>query len=434
MTSNIKTAKPERRRELDMMGMLIVVGLVFFHTAQIFGGGDFYVQNEPPSMVALAFVAFASLWGMPLMFLMAGTAIWYSLRKRSVGEFVRERFRRLFVPFVVGLPLLVPPQVYTMLKGDPTYQESYLQFFPRFFHVRFTLSEFPLFIEGAPPDELFRISILYFLIFLFVYTLLLLPLFLHLQKPAGRRLVERLATVFSRPAAIYLLALPMAVIEAMLGTESPGAWNRFAWVPFIVYGFLFACDGRFERALGRHWKSALILGVFAFAAWMTGMGYQIQVLEVDPLMNYGPVGVLTRFLKGMASWFWVVAIMGLAGRGSRPRARQERNVESGRDAHPRPPRTKSTFMDRVAEYAQDARLPFYVLHQTPIVVIGFYVVQWEVSALVKYLVICLSSLVVTLVVYDIGVRRTRLTRFLFGMRPRQKAPETPASEGGVYAN
>ena len=76
---------------------------------------------------------------------------------------------------------------------------------------------------------------------------------------AGRRLVERLTNFVTRPAAIYLLALPMAVIEAMLGTESPGAWNRFAWVPFIVYGFLFACDGRFERALGRHWKSALIL-------------------------------------------------------------------------------------------------------------------------------------------------------------------------------
>ena len=217
---------------------------------------------------------------------------------------------------------------------------------------------------------------------------------------------------------IFSLALPVAVIEAALGTDSLGNWNRFAWLLFIVYGFLFACEGRLQRALGRHWKSALILGVLTFAAWMTGMGYLIQVLEVDPLMDYSAVGVLTRFLKGMASWFWVVAIMGLAGRGSQPRARQERGAESDRDSKPQPSRNKPTFMDRVAEYAQDARLPFYVLHQTPIVVIGFYVVQWNASATIKYLVICLSSLVVTLVVYDIGVRRTRLTRFLFGMRPK----------------
>ena len=398
------STQPRRRSELDVMGMLIVVGLVFFHAAQIFSGGAMYVQNEPPSMAALAFVAFASLWGMPLMFLMAGTAVWYSLRKRTVGEFARERFRRLFIPFVVGLPLLVPPQVYTMLKGDPTYQEGYLQFLPRFFQVRFTLSEFPLFIEG----ELFRISTLYFLLYLFTFTLLLLPFFLYLRRPAGQAVVERLATVFSRRWAIFLLALPVAVIEAALGTDDLGNWNRFAWLPFIVYGFLFACDGRFERALSRHWKSTLILGVIAFTAWMTGMGYQILVLEVDPAMNCGAVGVLTRFLKGMASWFWVVAIMGLAGRGA---------ASSG-DSKPQPSSNKPTFMDRLAEYAQDARLPFYILHQTPIVVIGFYVVQWEVSALVKYLAICLSTLVVTLLLYDIGVRRTNLTRFLFGMRPK----------------
>ncbi len=258
----------------------------------------------------------------------------------------------------------------------------------------------------------------YFLIFLFAFTLLLLPLFLHLRRPAGQAVVGKLAPVFSRRWAIFLLALPVAVIEATLGTEGLGAWNRFAWLPFIIYGFLFACDGRFERALERHWKSALILGVLLFAAWMTGIGYLLQVLEVDPLMDYSAVGVLLRFLKGIATWFWVVAIMGLARRGSQPRARQKENAESGRDSKPQPSRNKPTFMDRVAEYAKDARLPFHVLHQTPIVVIAFYVVQWEVSVLVKYIVTTLSSLVVTLVLYDVGVRRTRLTRSLFGMRPK----------------
>jgi glucan biosynthesis protein C len=75
-------------------------------------------------------------------------------------------------------------------------------------------------------------------------------------------------------------------------------------------------------------------------------------------------------------------------------------------------------MDRVGEYAREAQLPFYVLHYAPVVVIGHYVVQWPTGALVKYLVIALSSLVATLVLYDIGVRRTRVTRFLFGMRHR----------------
>jgi len=56
---------------------------------------------------------------------------------------------------------------------------------------------------------------------------------------------------------------------------------------------------------------------------------------------------------------------------------------------------------------------------TPIVILGFYIVRWQVGALVKYLAISLASFVVTLVAYDIGVRRTGVTRFLLGTKPRQ---------------
>jgi hypothetical protein len=72
-------------------------------------------------------------------------------------------------------------------------------------------------------------------------------------------------------------------------------------------------------------------------------------------------------------------------------------------------------------YAREAQLPFYVLHFTPIVVIGFFVVQWEVSVLTKFIVISLSSFAATLLLYDIGVRRTRLTCFLFGMKPKKES-------------
>ena len=119
MAQDIKTStQPKRRRELDVMGMLVVVGLVFFHTAQIFYYADFFVKNEPPNIerlnqvVATVFVAFAGLWGMPLMFLIAGMAIWYSLRRRTAGEFLRERVGRLLVPFVTGMLIIVPVMVY----------------------------------------------------------------------------------------------------------------------------------------------------------------------------------------------------------------------------------------------------------------------------------------------------------------------------------
>jgi len=411
--------RSQRRSELDLMGMLVVLGLIFFHTAQIFYGGDFYVMNEPASTIALVFISFASLWGMPLMFLIAGVAIWHSLRKRTAAEFVRERIQRLLIPFVVGLLLLVPPQVYYGLKADPSFQESFFQFYARYFNVQFAI-DFPLFIEGAPPDELFRLSTMYFLIDLFIFTLLLLPVFLYLQTPPGKHQVKQLAKYLARPGVIFTLALPMAVTEAILGGDFPGYWNPFAWLPFILYGFLLAGERRFGEAIQKHWKIALILGIIAFIVWFAGLGLLYTVFKVDPFTDYSPVSVMLRFLRGFTSWFWIIAIMGLASRPRGEPVSQTHNAESGRQISLQRPDLppKPSFQDRVAAYAKEAQLPFYVLHQTPIVVIGFYIVQWQVSALVKYLVISLSSLIVTLVLYDIGIRRTRLTRFLFGMKHR----------------
>lgn len=404
----------KRRSELDLMGMLVVVGLIFFHTGQIFYGGDFYVMNEPSSIAALVFVAFASLWGMPLIFLISGITAWYSLRKRTTGEFIRNRIRRLLIPFVTGLLLVVPPQVYYELKADPAYHESYLHFYPRFFDVQFSL-EFPLFLKGIPPDEFFQLSTMYFLIDLFIFSLLLLPVFQHLQTPAGNQRAERWADFFTRSGAIFTLALPIGITEAIMGSGFEGTWNPFAWMLFIFYGFLFTCDQRFGRALQKHWKTALILGGIAFAFWFLGVGLLSMVSQIDAFTNFDPVSMLLRFLRGFTSWFWVVAIMGLATRKPRSkRAKTQGDIppQELKDAH------KPALTDRIAAYAKEAQLPFYILHQLPIVVIGFYVIQWEAGGTVKYIAICLSAIFATLALYDLGVRRTPVTRFLFGVKKK----------------
>ncbi len=413
--------RAERRRELDLLGMVVVLGLVFFHALQIFSVGDFPVKNQPQSVVATALISFAALWGMPLMMLIAGIAVWYSLRRRTTREFLRDRLSRLLVPFVVGLPLLVPPQVYVGLLSDPAYRETYLEFFPRFFEVRFAWS-FPLFIEGVPPERFFGISHLWFLLYLFVYTLLLLPLFLHLKRPAGERSLERVASFVARPWALYLLGVPVGLIEAAFRSEAPSGWNRFVWVPFILYGFLMARDRRFDRALQSHRRSALVLGTGTFLVYAAGFAALHEWAGVDPWTDFGPGALAVRFVKGISSWVWLVAIMGWAGYAtrSRPAAGSPSRARS---------RRKPSAWDRFGEYAKGAQLPFYILHYLPIVVIGAYVVQWDLPAVVKYLVICLATVVVTLLAYDLGVKRTRVTRFLFGMAPRPRREVSKAESG-----
>jgi glucans biosynthesis protein C len=103
--------RPARRGELDALRALVVVGLVFFHTAVIFGAGEFPVKAEAENRVVTVLVAFGATWGMPLLFLISGMGVRYSLRSRDPGAFARERLRRLGGPLLVGLLTLVPLQV-----------------------------------------------------------------------------------------------------------------------------------------------------------------------------------------------------------------------------------------------------------------------------------------------------------------------------------
>jgi len=414
------------RRETYLMGMLIVLGLVFFHSAQIFSGPEFYVvntqQSEVATLAANLLLGFANMWGMPLMMFVAGSAIWFSLRKRTLGQFLLNRVQRLVIPFITGIVLIFPPQVWIGIKFHlPSYDADYWQFLRQFFEIRFSLRAFPAFIVGAPANTFWSTGYLWFLNYLFVYTLLLLPLLGYLRQESGQQLVSRLVSFLARPWVIFLLALPIGLIEAFLMTDRTGQWNRFVWPFFIFYGFLLACDRRLGWVIQGHRRSALLLGIVAFLGYFIGTGYLIAFLEVDPLTNYGPVGLLTRFFKGLGSWFWIIAIMGFARQISQRRARQDpiSAVQSDNPGSTSPEAPgRPSWRDKLADYGREAQLPFYVLHQLPIIMIAYFVVQWQVNALVKYILIVLGAIAATLLIYDIAVRRTPPTRFLFGLKPR----------------
>jgi hypothetical protein len=132
--------------------------------------------------------------------------------------------------------------------------------------------------------------------------------------------------------------------------------------------------------------------------------------QTDP----GLSSVLFRLLKGIVAWFLMVGIMGLGG-SFRSAKTEDRGGQEVRE--PSESDRKSALVERAAEYLREAVLPIYVLHLIFVIVIGFYVMQWTSSMWARFLVITVASTVGTLAAYDI-VRRTPLTRFLFGMRLR----------------
>ena len=123
------------------------------------------------------------------------------------------------------------------------------------------------------------------------------------------------------------------------------------------------------------------------------------------MVDYDAVSVAMRTIRGVSGWLWVAAIMGFASVAGKPEL-------TTKTANREP-----TVLDRFSAYTSEAVLPIYVLHQTVIVLLGFYIVTWPINSGLKYVAIVLTSMVTAFVIYDVAVRRSRLTRFLFGMKP-----------------
>jgi glucans biosynthesis protein C len=414
---------PTRRHELDLLRALVVVGLIFFHTAVIFGAGEFPIKATTENRAATVFLGFGATWGMPLLFLISGMGIWYSLRSRSPAAFARERLRRLGMPLLIGLVTLVPLQVYLGLRhaGDPS---SFGQFYARFWDVRPVL-DFP-FVITAAPDGVFETGHLWFLVCLLGFSLALLPGFAWLRRPAGRRLLERPGGLLARPGGLLLLALPLAAVEVALGSETGhGGWNHGSYALFLLYGFLAAADPRISEALQRHWRPAAALGLLLFLA--AGAAYGAADAGAEPFTDMDPRSMAFRLLKSVDGWLWVVAIVGLA------RSQLQRRRSS--PAQPAPQRAaRPGLLRHLGAYANEAVLPFYVLHETVIVVVAYFVLSWPIAAGAQYGVIALVSLAATLLLYDLGVRRSPLTRFLFGLKqlggPAPRTAAHSAHQGG----
>jgi hypothetical protein len=238
----------------------------------------------------------------------------------------------------------------------------------------------------------------------------LIPAFAWLRRPHGARLIDRLAALTDRHPAPVLLgaAVPIMAVEAALGPDkNTGGWERLTYLFFFLYGYLLACDRRFEHTLRRLRWSALVCAVLASVL------LAVAARLVDP-SGADPVGGVTppvSATQGLAGWLWTTAILGLAGTvAARPTTTRPTGSPTGSPA-------RTSRWRRVAHYGNEAVLPFYLLHEPVIVAVAWVIVPWPAPLVVKYPSVVAASFVLTLALYEGLVRRFQLTRFLFGMKP-----------------
>jgi len=320
-------------------------------------------------------------WHMPLFFLISGAASWYALKKKTGGQYLRDRITRLFVPLLFGTFIICPPQLYCERVQEGVFSGGYFQFFPRY-----------SFVGGTYPEGNLSWQHLWFLAYLFLYSFVALPLFTWLKSESGRAFMGRLAGSLEKRGAIFLLFVPLAVVQVVLGPFFPDTLNLICdwmlhgfYLIVFIYGFILMADDRFAGVINRHGPVALAAGVVLMTIHLV-----VRFTIGDGGWEAPERWVIMAIVRSINTWMWLVAILWLGNR----------------------------FLNRtgpVLKYSNEAALPVYILHQTVIIVIGFYVVQLAWGIGLKFAVIMTASFVATMLFYELLVRRWNPVRVLFGM-------------------
>jgi len=402
------TGTTQRVPYMDWVRVLTVLLLVPFHSALPFIWGYYWwIYSDQKNLAAQALVNVLDQYHMPLLFLVAGAATWFSLGVRTGKEYIIERIKRLFIPTVFAALVFVTTNhflsQYHYYHLDPENQllakigllepfGSFLQHYPTILQEKLIP-----FTTGWNP------GLLWFIWYLLIYTLVLFPLFLLIRRKEARFL-SWLARFFEKRGAVFLLFIPIALVQiypppAIVDTWTFHTFPLFYYVFFFIFGFFLVSEPRIQEGLRKSGPIAVIGGLVTMTLFM---------LLVFPPEGRAPLGniywsslgsepgtpghALYWTLRSINGWFWIIGLLYLG-------------------------RRFLNFSNRFLRYGNEAVLPFYIMHQFAIVVVGFFVLNWDMDILPKYAIMVVGALALTLLLYE-GIRRWNVTRFLMGMRPK----------------
>lgn len=380
------TKHNQRINYLDWLRVLAILAIFVFHCTRAFDTDDWSIKNVTTYHTMTVWKEFAITWGMPLILLISGASAFLALDKIKPGRYLQGLFLRLFIPLITGMFTHIAFQVYLEFTQKGLFSGSFLAFYPQYFDGMY----------GFGGAFAWMGLHLWYLELLFILSLLFLPLFVWLkQTRLGQRSLHVMGSFLALPGAIYLLALPTILLITKLdpetwGKQDLGGWSVLIYPLFYVGGFLILSSEHLqERIVQMRWLS-LGLGLLLSPLHLF-FEFQARFPSLETLGDK-----LADPLICLAVWSWLLAIFGFG-------------------------KLHLNFNTPFLKYANEAVLPFYILHQTVIVCLAYLVVQWAIPDLLKFLIILSGSFLITISLYEFVVRRFTVLRFLFGMKPLRKS-------------
>lgn len=371
-----------RRHDLDSLRVFAFALLILYHVGMFFVSWHFHLKNNiiyPELEYPMLFV---NQWRLSLLFVISGMGTWFALKKRSKIAFIKERFVRLFIPLIVGMIFIVPPQIYFERLDQGSVFNNYFEFWP-----------IPALTSPYPKGGGISWHHLWFILYLFIFSVLLSPILGYLSKAKGSRFIKIIDRICSKGIGLYLFIIPLFFWQYYLAPLFPQTNGLFDdWYNLVNYctlffsGFLLlTIKETFWRTITRNRHFYLVCGIIGFL--------MIVVFKEIPFTLPGK-GILFAFTKVFNMWSWILTLTGYA----------------------------AVYFNKPGKslrYANEAVYPFYILHQTVIIVLGYYLKDLDWGLLPKFTLMAIGTFSITWLIYEFGIRRYNIIRPLFGMKKRE---------------
>ena len=380
-------APQSRMTELDWLRIGAFGLLIFYHVGMYYVSWDWHVKSPRLVPGLEAWMRWLNPWRMPLLFVVSGAAT--ALLARPGQPLAGPRTRRLLVPLLFGMAVVVPPQPWLEVAAKFGYEGSYLEFLGLYFQA------YAGFCKAGKCLDLPTWNHLWFLVYLWVYTLLLAAVlrargFSWATAPSWR----------SFTAGGRLLWMPwllFALARQWLFPHFPAtndlvhdAYNHALYGLMFLIGFVFLGDRRDRHGA---WAAAVRLRWWALGTSVLAMLVFQTVVAAYP-GDEQPSGTAIAALRALNAWRqWapIVALLGFA-----------RLHLAGRDGPARRWFTEGVF-------------PFYIVHQTVIVLLAVQLSRAGLPLWLEGALLVVGTAAACVATFEVA-RRVRWLRAVFGLK------------------
>ncbi len=366
---------------MDWLRVIVFGLLIFYHVGMFFVPWGWHIKNNMIYDNLRWPMLFLNQWRLPILFVISGMGTYFALSYRSGGQFAWERILRLGLPLIFGMLVIVPPQVYIERLADGDFAGGYFSFWPVWA------------FDGIYPVGNLSWHHLWFLPYLLVFSLILLPVFLWIRRHPKNKLITSLKrSMEKQPYTIYWLIIPLYFYEALLEPFFDITHNlTHDWFNFIssltlfFYGFLIIALGQsFWDAIVKIRKQLLVIGIIAFSTQLV-----IWLFFEDSFV----IHFTEAFFKVANFWTWILVIFAFGF------------LQLNRPS-------------KLLQYCNTAVYPFYILHQTIIIVLAYWLMNKNWSLTIKFPILAIGTFLVALVIYEFLIRRIFFVRPFFGLKKK----------------